>query len=54
MWPANQEWADGEKLHTGQRISWAILALRRQKQEDLFKFEATLVYIVSARTVRTT
>jgi hypothetical protein len=26
----------------------------RQRQEDLYEFEATLVYIVSSRTVRAT
>jgi hypothetical protein len=40
--------------------SWAwwymplIPALRRQRQEDLYEFEASLVYRVSARTARTT
>jgi hypothetical protein len=31
-----------------------ILALRRQRQADLFEFEASLVYRVSYRTARAT
>jgi hypothetical protein len=30
------------------------VTLRRQKQVDIFKFKASLVYIVSSRTARAT
>jgi len=48
--------ATQKRKHLGQ--AWwctpLIPALRRQRHTDLYEFEASLIYIVSSRTVRTT
>lgn len=42
----------GKAAHGGTHL--LILVLRRQRQMDLFEFKATLVYMLSPRSVRVT